>query len=185
GAARARGVAALLGRGLNCPVTTSAGRWFDAAAAALGLCLVQNEEAEAAIALQRCAEAAVSTSAQAAEAGVRVVDGRIDLRPLLAQLFELADQDRVAEGAALFHAVLAASLVRAALAVRMPTVVLGGGCFFNPLLKSAVAQPLAAAGVRVIAPAHCGDAALALGQAWVAQCRLAARAPAQEESACA
>ncbi|MEV4782074.1 carbamoyltransferase HypF, partial [Burkholderia sp. LMU1-1-1.1] len=54
------------------------------------------------------------------------------------------------------------------------TVALGGGCFFNRLLSERLAAQLVRRGLRV-ARAHavsCGDAGLALGQAWVARQRL-------------
>lgn len=57
GDTRLRLLLQMLDRQLNCPQSTAAGRWFDAVAALLGLSLVQSEEAEAAIALERCATA--------------------------------------------------------------------------------------------------------------------------------
>ncbi len=174
----AKGVATMLDKRLNCPLTTSAGRWFDAAAAALGICLKQAHEAEAAMALEAAAGAWLQSHALPAfDEWVLIEQGVIDLRPVLARLFETRD---AGEGAALFHAVLAESLVRAAAAVGPRTVALGGGCFFNRLLAGRVASGLAQRGleVRTTKQAGCGDAGLALGQAWVAAREL-------ETSACA
>jgi len=49
-------------------------------------------------------------------------------------------------------------------------VALGGGCFFNRILKDAIVSQLEAAGLNVLQTRSlsCGDAGLALGQAWVA-----------------
>jgi hydrogenase maturation protein HypF len=164
GAPLARGVAALLDKRLNSPLTTSAGRWFDAAAGALGLAVRQSHEAEAAMALEAAAVGEVSTAGL-----VAVERGVIDLRPVLARLF-----DGDAQGAARFHAVLAESLAEAAHAAARDAgtrrVVLGGGCFFNRVLSARLAAALVQRGLVMHRPlaVSAGDAGLALGQAWVA-----------------
>lgn len=170
----ARIVATLLGRGLNCPVTTSAGRWFDAAAGVLGLSVRQAEEAEAAIALERAATAWLE--AHPAPDGPPQAD--LDLKPLFAELLELPPGAQ-AEGAARFHVALAQGLVAVARTAAsqhgLQHAVLGGGCFFNRLLSQRVTAGLEAAGLRVHRPTalSCGDGGLALGQAWVAARRCA------------
>lgn len=166
GDALAKGVQQMLARDLNCPRTSSAGRWFDAAAGLLGLCLRQREEAEAAIALERRASAWL-------EQGGRPVlpPPTLDLLPLVAGL---ADETDAGRGAARFHLALAQGLVQAAAQAARHSgarvVALGGGCFFNRLLSREVTSGLQAAGLAVLRPQHssCGDASLALGQAWIA-----------------
>jgi hydrogenase maturation protein HypF len=177
GDAAARGVRGLLDRGLNCPPSSGAGRWFDAAAGALGLCDVQQHEAEAPMAL----EAAASRCSAPAEALALPVDhGVIDLRPLFTLLFELADEGQPATGARLFHDTLADALAvvaqRAAAQAGNDTVVLGGGCFVNRLLRERLILGLQSAGLGVLLPSSesFGDVGLALGQAWVAEQRLSA-----------
>ncbi|MBN8489245.1 MAG: carbamoyltransferase HypF, partial [Burkholderiales bacterium] len=67
---------------------------------------------------------------------------------------------------------LAHAATRAAAAHRATTVVLGSGCFFNRILRTRLTAALQAAGLAVAAPkdVSCGDAGLALGQAWIAAC---------------
>ncbi|HSI49678.1 MAG TPA: carbamoyltransferase HypF [Ideonella sp.] len=187
GQTAARGVQRMLAVGLNCPVTSSAGRWFDAAAGALGLSVRQNHEAEAAIALERLA------AEHLAHATVQplgdLVDPQalqhLDLRPLLARLLESPEP---AEAAAWFHVSLALALAdwaaAAARATGTRTVCLGGGCFFNAVLTDYVVCRLASHGLRVLRTrsTQCGDAGLALGQAWVAAHQLATLT---ETSSCA
>ncbi|MDH0288936.1 carbamoyltransferase HypF [Pseudomonas sp. GD04087] len=173
GAAATTTVARMLERQLNCPTSSGAGRWFDAAAGILGLSLRQTFEAEAAIALERCATEYLSRHQAPSVDGLWQVrhDGRLDLLPLLARLFELADQGHADEGAALFHLALAAAL--ADWVARQPAalpVLLGGGCFANRLLSTQLGDLLSRQGRPVFVPqtVSCGDAGLALGQAWVA-----------------
>lgn len=167
----ARLVAQMLARGLNCPPTTAAGRWFDAAAGLLGLNLRQRFEAEAAIALERCATEWLAVHPEPDEPTPSLPD-------LLMWMPQL-DPAQAGEGAARFHHRLAAALAHATVSAaqqrNLDTVVLGGGCFFNALLSRWLTARLRAAGLLVHRPQtlSCGDAGLALGQAWVAAAVLA------------
>ncbi|MCX7627622.1 MAG: carbamoyltransferase HypF [Methylophilaceae bacterium] len=163
-------VARMLKRSFNCPPTTSAGRLFDAASGLLGLCHTMSQEAQAACLLQQQAQ----TFGEAAPLhdGYRIgSDGSLDFRPLLAFL---ADCHDAAHGAAVFHATLAAGLASwAAAAARgqgAATVALGGGCFFNAVLVRQLDLALVRHGLKVLRPRILppGDAAISLGQAWVA-----------------
>lgn len=192
GSAAARVLAQMLARGLNCPPSTAAGRWFDAVAGLLGLSVRQRQEAEAAVALEQQASAWLAD-----HPGVAVPWPSLDLRPLLPELLALcppglqgpellAAQQR---GAAMFHLALASGLAHAAIRAatqanpqansQAATVVLGGGCFYNRVLSDLLTQQLRDAGLAVARPQgiSCGDAGLALGQAWVAACTVANAAP--------
>ena len=186
----ASGVQTLLARGLHCPRTTSAGRWFDAVAGLLGLSTRQAFEAEAAIALELAATGWLATQPAP-------VPPPTDLG--LAALAQALFETQVAgEGAALFHIGLAHALadaaIEAAQARGVGMVALGGGCFLNGLLARLVVERLQAAGLAASLPhsVGCGDAGLALGQAWVAAHALAeglaTRSPTaihEEHAACA
>lgn len=166
-------VAAMLARGLNCPPTSSMGRLFDAAAGLLGVNEIQAYEAQAAIALQQLAtkQRAVQHGAVAPlEQGWRIEEnGVLDFGPLFSAL---ADCRNAGQGAALFHATLAAGLAewvgRAASAEQLTTVALGGGCFHNAILLDDLLARLTASGLQVLTTSQPGDAAISLGQAWVA-----------------
>lgn len=207
GAPATRVLQQMLARGLNCPPTTSAGRWFDAAAGALGLSLRQTEEAQAAIALERAATAWLAAPcAQALSTGTPgfgtsdhprtdLGNGPQSSPPALlaaglpALVLQLFDEPDTGRGAARFHQLLAQGLVAAAAAAARAHgsrhVVLGGGCFFNALLRSLVCSGLQAHGLGPLLPASVnpGDAGLALGQAWLAACQLASNAQAHNTAA--
>ncbi|MES2993218.1 MAG: carbamoyltransferase HypF [Pseudomonadota bacterium] len=174
----------MLQRRLNTPTTTSAGRWFDAAAGALGFSVRQAVEAEAAIAMELAATEWLDNAdvSPHAEFTPILANGQLDLRPLFAHL--LTNDDEPARGAAVFHVNLAAGLARWAIAAArqhaVGAVALGGGCFMNRVLTQRLGAHLEGAGLRVLRTrsVSCGDAGLALGQAWVAadQLRRAAAA---------
>ena len=183
GEAVAAGVSMLLDRHLRCPTSTAAGRWFDAAAAALRLAPLRQAEAEAAIALEQAATGWLAarppghasgdvSDAAAGDASTAPAD----LPALVASLFDEPDPGR---GAARFHAALANTVVQAAARHGATHLALTGGCFHNRLLSRLVEQQSHALGIRCFRPQEvdCGDAGLALGQAWLAAHAVAANPP--------
>ncbi|WP_119286568.1 carbamoyltransferase HypF [Azohydromonas sediminis] len=178
----AAAVAQMLERGVRCPATTSLGRWFDAAAALLGVRATSAFEGQAPMQLEALAAAApVLADAALWELVTLGADGVLDPTPLLARLADLpATPEAAAHGAALFHQALADGLARwaaqAAAATGLRHVALAGGCFLNALLTALLVPRLEAAGLSVLearqAPPN--DGGLALGQAWVAIARITA-----------
>ncbi len=153
-----------LARSGRTPVTTSAGRLFDAVASLLGVCPVSTYEGEAAARLE-----AIAVPGPAAPIEVELEES--------GRLFrELAARRRAGEPAAglaaVFHASLAGAIVRACRRTGLRQVALSGGCFQNRLLLEACFDGLRAAGLEPYAnervPAN--DGGLSLGQALVATC---------------
>jgi hydrogenase maturation protein HypF len=178
GAQAARTIHTMLQRGLNCPQTTAAGRWFDAVAGLLGLSARQEFEAQAAQALEQAAARYLQSHTLEVRASDWAVtaDGQIDVRPLLLSTLVATDRHNptaVDEAAARFHLTLADALCAHAVGQahlhQVRDVALGGGCFFNRILTQRVVAQRESAGLNVLRTKSlsCGDAGLALGQAWV------------------
>lgn len=170
----AQPVVQMLASRLRCPPTSSAGRWFDAAAALLGVCETNEHEGEAPMRLE--ALAAQHGPAAPLDGGWCVRAGNtLDLLPLLDWLADCVDPSK---GAAIFHATLAAALaewaLNAASEADLACIALGGGCFANRVLSAQLRRLLAREGLQVLQArlASPGDAGLALGQAAVAIPRL-------------
>lgn len=165
----AEAVAGLLQRNSAFSRASSGGRLFDAAAALLGVQQINQFEGQAAMGLESLA-ARHGRVAPLLDGFSLDEHGVLDFMPLLAHL---ADNCEPAEGAALFHATLAAGLADwvqwAAQRTRLRAVALGGGCFLNRILSENLAVRLRAAGLEAYlarqAPAN--DGGLALGQAWI------------------
>ena len=188
GAGTARLLHEMLQRGLNCPPSSSAGRWFDAAAGALGISVRQGFEAEAALALE-----ALAGEWLAIHPDFQVDWPSLALAPVVGELFALraAGNDARARGAARFHLALASGLANSVAAhaagFDCNRVVLAGGCLANRILGGALRTALRGRGLTVLEPqsAGCGDAGLALGQAWIAACDAATRAGVAVDGPCA
>ncbi|OGB54589.1 MAG: hydrogenase maturation protein HypF [Burkholderiales bacterium RIFOXYD12_FULL_59_19] len=175
----ARTLTTMLQRSLNCPASTAAGRWFDAAAGLLGLSVRQEVEAQAAIALEQAAKRWLQSNTMETRPDDWCIteDGQIDLRPLVVSWLgkdQLNEPSKVDEAAARFHLSLADALANHTASVAktrgVRDVALGGGCFFNRILTQRLVSQLEREGLNVLQTKHlsCGDAGLALGQAWVA-----------------
>ena len=139
---------------------TSMGRLFDGIAVLAGVPAEVSWEAQLPLALQ---QAAVSHGP--AEPWPLASDDPLDWRPWVRAL--VANQEPLERIAARFHATLIAALVQLVEGSDQ-RVVLGGGCFQNPLLVEGAVHHL---GARVVLPRRVppGDAGIALGQAWIAR----------------
>lgn len=160
----------LLDRQLRCPPTSSLGRWFDAAAGLLGVRDVSLYEGQAAMELE--GRAAAHGPVEPLTGGWRIAGDILDFSPLLPALLDCTD---AGQGAALFHATVAAGLAEWAMFAvdreKLAKMAIGGGCAANAILLDALRRHLTAAGIEVLearaVPA--GDGGLALGQAWIAR----------------
>ncbi len=153
---------------LNCPVTSAAGRLFDAAAAIICDLPLASFEAQGPMML----EALCRNPARGIELTlVEDTDGvlRLDWEPLLARICDNSLEP--ANRAEIFHASMAAAIVRKAAIARdhhgVSQVGLCGGVFQNRFLAEQTMTSLQDAGFDVYLPRAlpCNDAALSYGQA--------------------
>jgi hydrogenase maturation protein HypF len=159
-------------KGINSPLTSSAGRLFDATAGLLGVRRRVSFEGQAAMLLEGLA--ARHGRAAPLTDGWRVVDGLLDLTPALNYLADANPVEREYL-AAQFHATLAAALTdwvaRAAERTGVSTVLAAGGCLLNRQLSGILRETLPARGLDFVVARDLppNDGGLALGQAWVAR----------------
>jgi hydrogenase maturation protein HypF len=166
-------------RGLNSPLTSSAGRLFDAVASLLGLRDRVAFEAQAAMELEALAEreADVVYPTTVATGETIVVRTTDVVRGIVDDLLREVPPSRIA---ARFHATLADVLAQVCECIRdrtgIATVALSGGVFQNTWLLKAAIERLDARGFEVYSHRQVptNDGGLSLGQAAVAARRLAA-----------
>lgn len=172
----------MLAKNLNSPLSSSCGRWFDAFAAALGICRDSvNYEGQAAIGLETLA-APVFKSQR--DQGYRYDwSCTIELQLLSWRPFWQGVMDDLRQGTALpkiaarIHHGLAVAISETALQlaenIGCETLILSGGVFQNRLLLEEVSRLLRASNKQILSPAKlpCNDGGLALGQAVIAAAR--------------
>lgn len=178
----------MLTRRLNCPLTSSAGRLFDAVSSLLGVCQRSNFEGQAAMSLEFVAAGNGAGDAGRGTSGVRpypfdLAGGDpmvVDWRPLVHALIEDVHRDLAPALIALrFHVTLASAILAvskrcvssgAALSDGKLRVALSGGVFQNRLLTELALHLLEANGFHVYVHQRVppNDGGLCLGQAVVA-----------------
>jgi hydrogenase maturation protein HypF len=166
---------AMLARGTNAPLTSSAGRLFDAFAALCGLCQRASYEGQAAAELEwaagdRATARRYEFSVRPAEQGEApvIVDWQPALESALADLRTGAGAGAISEA---LHNGLGFAISEVAKRIGERRVVLSGGCFQNARLTEVTVAALWAGGFEPIWHRHVppNDGGIALGQAaWAA-----------------
>jgi hydrogenase maturation protein HypF len=168
-------VTAMARRGINAPLTSSAGRLFDAIAAILGVRDSVNYEGQAAIELEQLASAGDHGGYPAA-VPVRVpadlvLPGADLVRAVACDLASGTGRDVIA---ARFHRAVADLITTTCTTLRdrtgLDTVALSGGVFQNQLLLNLVITALEADRFTVLTHSRvpCNDGGISLGQAVIA-----------------
>ncbi|MCW8928836.1 MAG: carbamoyltransferase HypF [Gammaproteobacteria bacterium] len=162
-------------KGLNSPNASSAGRLFDAVAAALGVCCEHAAyEGQAAIELEALASLHFDSQAEHAY-GFNYQEQQIIWQPMwTALLDDLSQNIEPAIIAARFHHCVAQAVAQTAVSLcaqkNIQTVVLSGGVFQNALLLERTSLLLREQQLTVLSPlsAPMNDAGLSIGQAAIA-----------------
>jgi hydrogenase maturation protein HypF len=160
------------------PLSSGAGRLFDAVSALLGICDRNSFEGEAAMALEAWASEGVE-----GEYPVDYLRGEgplvVDYAPMTAAIVrDIEGQRTVAEIASRFHNTIASiilSVVGEASELHgVRKVALSGGAFQNALLLARTVGLLRSKGLEVYINGEvpCNDACVSLGQAWLARERM-------------
>jgi hydrogenase maturation protein HypF len=166
-----------LERKLNSPLTSSAGRLFDAVAAIIGLRREISYEAQAAVELEMAAKDIIENG-QFEPYPFRIENGEIKIirlrELLLAVVRDVKDNTPVEVIAARFHVTIESIIIKMCWAIfrdtGLNTVALSGGVFQNRLLIRRVEPALIKEGFRVLVHKQVptNDGGISLGQAVIA-----------------
>jgi hydrogenase maturation protein HypF len=169
-------VVSLAAKGVNAPLSSSAGRLFDAVAALAGVRDTINYEGQAAVELEQLADPGETGTYRAGISSHEpfCIEGADLVR---AAAGDLADGTAAPVVAARFHNGVAAVVTDGCVLLRerygLSTVALSGGVFQNLIVAHRAAARLEARGFRVLTHSRvpCNDGGISLGQAVVAGAR--------------
>jgi hydrogenase maturation protein HypF len=156
----------MLDKRINSPVTSSAGRLFDAVAALVGLRQRSSFESQAAMELEFAADPDLREAypSYLVGEGPMVIDWEPTIKAVVSDIKSGVSRRVVS---AKFHNMLAQAIVGVAQKIGQPKVVLTGGCFQNRLLLERVIERLNEANFRPIWHQRIppNDGGISLGQA--------------------
>lgn len=167
----------MLEKQLQCPFTTSAGRLFDAVAAALGICFERiSYEGEAAIGLQNLAQIYLNeTPIDKSYAGIAF---RYEWHELWSGIFSDLNNNVSAPMISLkFHNTFSHHICQTATNLardkNVSTIVLSGGVFQNELIRESCRQQLEVNALTVLTPSclPSNDGGISAGQVLIAAAR--------------
>jgi hydrogenase maturation protein HypF len=128
-------LAIMLNKQINCPITTSMGRLFDAVSAILGFCQISDFEAEAATYLEFAAERSNTSELYSFDIIERAKHKAIDWRPIIRGILEdIRNQAAKETIAAKFHNTLVEAAIGIVQTTNIRDIALSGGCFQNKYL---------------------------------------------------
>ncbi|MDI6784278.1 MAG: carbamoyltransferase HypF [bacterium] len=163
---------------INAPLTSSAGRLFDAVSALLGICLQSSYEAQAAIELEMTVDESVT-----GQYGYTILENEgeliIDCRPTIEEIVaEITKKINKASIAAKFHNTVVAFSLDLCQRIRKETglnsVALSGGTFQNRIILSRLTSKLKESGFKVYTHHQVppNDAGISFGQVIVANAQI-------------
>lgn len=174
GSDKVRIIGQMLDKNINCPLSSGAGRIFDAVAALLGLAYTNGYESEAPILLEGCAATSDDNRLYSISP-----DDPHDMSPMLFDILkDIRDEIDRSVIASRFHATYAEiwskEIIRMSNSSAIKQIVMSGGVMQNARLTSQLRLRLMNAGIEMILPESVclGDACIAVGQvAYAAQIR--------------
>jgi hydrogenase maturation protein HypF len=174
-AAESQVLRTMLERGVHCPLTSSAGRLFDAVASLAGIRQRSRFEGQAAMELEFALDGLETQACYEFEIAQEEGNGRsaavVDWGPMVHAILEdLRTGVGAGEIAARFHNTLVEMIVATAHRIGEPRVALTGGCFQNRYLTERAVSRLRGAGFHPYWHRHVppNDGGIALGQAVMA-----------------
>ena len=171
----------MLEKNINCPLTSSCGRLFDAVSALLGICTHNSFEGQAAMELEQAADENetgsydFSIEMENDESATSESVMRINFSPMIDEILkDLKNDISSATISARFHNTVAKAIIqtctRIASQQEVRRAALSGGCFQNAILTSRIKKGLVEQGFQVythsLVPPN--DGGVALGQAVIA-----------------
>jgi hydrogenase maturation protein HypF len=163
----------MLEKGINSPITASAGRLFDAVAAIAGLRQQANFEGQAAMELEFAMQPAIN-EAYPFEVQQNT-ESIVDWQPMiLAIVKDVQREQAIGMISTKFHNTLAEIIVDIARTIGEQKIVLTGGCFQNKYLTECAVRRLTDEGFRPywhqrVPP---NDGGIALGQVMAVKCKI-------------